>query len=319
MKRLLIFIIALIFIAYAYGQTPVVKARIEHKGDSILIGDQFDLVVEVSKDLMQVIDFPQFKDGNLSEALEIVAQSGVDTLNVKGRDITLTKKYTLTTFDDGRYNLGKFPVMYLDKNIHDTLWSADSVTFAVTTFAIDTTTQKIHDIKPPLKASLKFGEVSGYIIWVVLAAALIALGVWYYIRRRKNLPFLGKQREKLPPHVVAITALEATHNKKLWQSGKHKLYYTQITDIVRQYISDRYHLGAMEMTTEEIVKALKERDIIVRDMESLRDLLATSDLVKFAKYTPEATTNEEVYHQAYHFVENTKEVIVPQEGDDDEK
>lgn len=286
------------------GNRPQVRARFVP--DSIAIGDRFALEVEVTQDIMQVVDFPVFKDNKLGEIIEIVSEGAVDTLKRDGRRVTVGRKYTLQTFEDGYYGLGRFPLLYADKNIIDTIWSTDSLRLKVATFEVDTATQTIYDIKPPVKVPFKVGEVSGYALWGLLALAIIGVLLWYIFTRRRNLSLLGKPKPVEPPHVKAIKALEAVHNQKLWQNDKHKLYYTRITDILREYLEGRYSIRAMEMTTDEIIKALETRGLPEKNYTGLADMLRNSDFVKFAQYIPGADANEEFYTKAYYFIEDTK-------------
>lgn len=288
----------------AQSQPPRIQAKLVP--DSIAIGDHFDLEITVDKDQLQIVDFPAFKDNKLTEYIEILEESAVDTLSHEGRRVRLGKRYRLTTFEEGVHPVGHFPVLYVDKNIVDTLLSADSLILEVGTFEIDTTTMTIRDIKPTMGAPLKFGEISGYIGWGLLILAAIALVVWRIICLRRNLTVFGKPKPVEPPHVAAIRALEALHNQKLWQNNKHKQYYTRLTDILREYLDGRYGIPAMEMTTEETLADLAEWKIPVKNFTQLKDLLSTADLVKFAKYVPEADYNEAAYTGAYYFVENTK-------------
>jgi hypothetical protein len=71
----------------------------------------------------------------------------------------------------------------------------------------------------------------------------------------------GTQKEKevpvdekflLPPHVWALKELDKLNQKKLWQSGEVKSYYSELTDIARTYIELRYKIPAMEKTTDEL-------------------------------------------------------------------
>lgn len=274
--------------------------------DSIGIGDLFKLQVEVTRDVMQVVEFPDFDNDMLAEIIEIIDPGQVDTVSRDGRKLKLRREYLLQTFEDGYYNLGKFPMIYLDKNIIDTLWSVDSMLIMIGTYEIDTTTQTIYDIKSPLRSPLKFGEISGYIIWGLVGLGLLCVLGWYIFTKRRNLSLLGKPKEIEPPHVVAIKALENVHNQKLWQNSKHKLYYTRITDILREYIEKRYSIHAMEMTSDEIIEAMAERGLQVKSFEDLKEILKTSDLVKFAKYVPDADFNELVFTNSYYFIEATK-------------
>ncbi len=289
----------------AQPSVPVVTAHFDR--DSLLIGDQVTLDVQVAGDVMQMIDFPTFDSNRVAGLIEVLEESPVDTLR-DGRRQTLSKQYRMTVFDEGIYNLGPFPVLYIDKNIVDTLYSRDSLRLKVITFEIDTATQTIFDVKVPLKLPLRFGEVSGWILLGLVVCAALGLLIWAIVRRRKNKPIFGKPKPALPPHVVAIRELENLHNQKVWQNNKHKLYYTRLTDILRVYLCGRYGISAMEMTSEEILDALRTIDLPEKSRTDLSSLLHTADFVKFAKHIPSPEENEQSYFRAYYFVEETKEV-----------
>ncbi|MCD8072963.1 MAG: hypothetical protein LUE10_07330 [Alistipes sp.] len=295
---------------------PVVEARFVP--DSIGIGDIFQLQIDVTRDMMQIVETAELEESNIDKYFEIISSSGPDTIRHEGRRITTRKTYTLQTFEDGVLSLGWFPALYLDKNVIDTIWSVDSLVLMVGTFEIDTLKQTIHDIRGIRKAPVKFGEFGGYTLWGLLILALVATGIWYYIiMRRRNLTMLGKPKVVDPPHVAAIKALEALHNQKLWQNNRHKQYYTGITDILRSYLEKRYFIQAMEMTSDEILGSLKGREIPEKSYGELTGILRTADLVKFAKYQPDAETNENIYTHAYYFVEETKpfEIEKPDTGE----
>ena len=291
--------------AAAQSVPPTVRAELS--ADSVAIGDQITISVEVTKDIVQRIDFPIFEEGRMSERIEVLSEQGPDTLSRDGRVVKLLKRYLITTFDEGRYSLGRFPIIYADKNIIDTLYSADSLVFEVGTFAIDSTSA-LHDIKMPRRVPVKFGEFSLYLLWGLLALAAVVAAVWVVWRKLRRKPVFGHGKPQEPPHVVAIRELETLHNQKIWQNNKHKLYYTRLTDIIREYIGGRYGVGAMEMTSDEILSAMQECALPDKSFGDLRRLLATADLVKFAKHIPGVEENEGAYNDAYYFVEDTKPV-----------
>ena len=113
---------------------------------------------------------------------------------------------------------------------------------------------------------------------------------------------------KEPAHIVAIRELEKLSNQKLWQNGKVKEYYSRLTEILREYLDGRYGVGAMEMTSDEIVAAMKAAEVEPKYITKLGELLSESDLVKFAKYIPSEECHEESYNTVYYFVEESKEV-----------
>ena len=293
------------FSSYAQ-KLPEVKAVLAP--DSVMIGDHVTLSVEVEKDLTQVVDFPAFENGKIGDELEILADFPVDTLERDGRRVKIRKQYLLTTFDAGQYNLGQFPTLFLDKNIIDTLYSADSLTLFVETFPIDTLTMQIYDIKEPMPAPVLTEEWLGYVILLLLLGQIAAAVIYIVVKakRKKQGSVRKPRRPAEPPHVTAIRELEKLQGEKLWQNQRHKLYYTRLTDIVREYVEARYRVNAMEMTSEEITEALHELHIPERSFEQIRRLLSTADYVKFAKYIPNVEDNEMSYNDAYYFVEETK-------------
>ena len=143
-------------------------------------------------------------------------------------------------------------------------------------------------------------------------------------RRGSTLGGLFAAAPALPPHVEAIRALEELHNRKLWQNNRHKQYYSGLTDILRTYIARRWEIGAMEMTSDEIIAAMQSQELPDKARMDLTAVLRDADLVKFAKATPEAEQNENDYLKVYYFVEETKPATEtaatpPEEGAPDPK
>ena len=315
----MIFPVMLLAAAAVRAAAPSVEARVETP-DSLMIGDRFDLVVEVEKDLVQTVVFPTF-EGEPSGALEQVEEHAVDTLVRDGRRLRLSKRYTLQVFEEGRVSLGRVGVLYADKNIVDTLYSRDSLTLDVGTFAMDSTSQPVMELKPQRTLPFRFGEIGGYLMWgllgLLLLAALAYAAVRILHRYGRSVGDLFRPAPPVPPHVAAIKALEALHHQKLWQNGRYKHYYSGITDILRTYIAARYGIGAMEMTSDEIIEAMRGVELPRKSAMDLTSILRDADLVKFAKAEPDAEQNENDYTRAYYFVEETKECEVePGEADE---
>lgn len=236
--------------------------------DSIGIGDTFTLEIDVERDQVQVTEFPLYEN---DDKLEVVQSLPVDTL-----------------------------------------YTSDSLRLDVGTFQIDTAKQTIYDLKPQRTLPLRAEEITGYLfggLFLLLNLAALLFALRYHLSKRgKHLSDLFKPAPPAPPHVEAIRALEGLHNQKLWQNNKHKAYYSGLTDILRRYLAGRYGIGALEMTSDEIIDAVRPLDLPRKSAMELTALLREADLVKFAKATPEAARNEEAYQWAYYFVEETKPV-----------
>ena len=111
--------------------------------------------------------------------------------------------------------------------------------------------------------------------------------------------------------------LDRIRGEQLWQNGKEKLFYTGVTDALREYIEARFGVGAMEKTTSEIMADLSDKKIEPRHYKELEGLFKTADLVKFAKYVPGNEENEEAIPSAVRFVNST--FMQELEGEKEEK
>lgn len=298
------------------ANAPKISGTVEP--DSIGIGDRFLYTIEVERDLMQEVYFPDFKQS--VEHYEMIEDRPVDTLSREGRKLKLRKSYLMAAFQEGIHNV--LPeVMYLDKNIIDTLRGDDTLRLMVTTFKIDSTSHTIFDIKPQRTLKFKFGEISGYVTWTIIA--IIILVLLFLIAKRilahygKSFSDIFKPAPPLPPHEIALRDLKKLHSERLWQEDKHKLYYSGLTDILRAYIAGQFGVGALEMTSDEIIEAMRGVEIPQKQKMDLTELLRDADLVKFAKAMPEAEANEAAYTMALNFVEQT--MPQPEEEDDEKK
>ena len=86
--------------------------------------------------------------------------------------------------------------------------------------------------------------------------------------------------------------LETLEKKELWQKGEVKAYYSELTDIARNYIEEAIEIPAMESTTSELIQGLraasvkKKMTLSQEIIENLERVLKQADLVKFAKSKP---------------------------------
>ena len=296
------------------ANAPKVRGTVEP--DSIGIGDRFLLSIDVEKDLMQDVYFPDYKNG--VEYYELIEDRPIDTLSKEGRKLKLRKSYLMAAFQEGIHRVVP-EVMYADKNIIDTLQGDDTLKLLVTTFQIDSTSHAIFDIKPQRTLKFKVGEISGYITWsIIIIIILVAL---YLVAKRilahygKSFGDIFKPAPPLPPHEIALRDLKHLHSERLWQEGKHKLYYSGLTDILRAYLAGQFGVGALEMTSDEIIEAVRSVDLPQKQAMDLTELLRDADLVKFAKAMPEAEENERAYSKAWEFVQQTMPQPEPEEED----
>ena len=328
LRYIIIYVSALLAMQMVAAQSTAPKITSQISADTIMIGDRVTLTIDVDKDVMQHVEFPVFnfaQEGSPEQAessVEVIHDFPADTISKDGRRECLRKRYELAIYDEGIYNMGRAQVLYIDKNIVDTLFAEQEDRVVVETFQIDTTkTPTVRDLKPQKSLDWHPAEHIGYIgigfgVLALLGGVLLLL-MWYLRKRGKRLSDLFKPAPPLPPHVVALAAIENLHSERLWQNGEYKLYYSGLSDILRTYLAGRFEVGAMEMTTDEIAVALRSIDVEQKQQMDILAVLRDADLVKFAKATPEAEENEHNFDRVLNFVESTKPVAKVEEVEDE--
>jgi hypothetical protein len=301
-------------------QAQEIQARAVIDTTHVLIGDQFNLRLEVNQAKNVKIGFPQIGD-TLSSAIEVISRSPLDTFHLdKEEQIKIIQNLTITSFDTGRQVI---PAFHFDLKLDKLTQTIETlpVEFYVHTMPIDTTKGPV-DIKKPYGAPLTLKEVSPYIFGIMLLGALIFFLFYYLHRRKNNQPMFGKlAKPKEPPHVIAIRMLDRIKEQKLWQHNQVKTYYSEISDTLRIYIQDRFGIQTMEFTTDETLDAFRQNTGLIPDksFNDLKNILSLSDLVKFAKYEPLPDDHNLTLMNAYFFVNDTKQeenkVTQPTEDD----
>lgn len=302
------FIIALIMfagpLAEVIGQYAGATAKLEKS--AILIGDQIKMELNVTVPAGSRVQWPMLLD-TIARNVEILKKSGIDTLSSNKDNYTLKQELFITSFDSGSYVIR--PVIFKYHRGGDTITYFTEtlpLRLEVQTVQVDQA-QDIKPIKPPIKAPVTFRELLPWIGLVLMILAIAGL-VYYYLKRKKRVvPVVATRLSTaVPPYEAAIDALEALRLKKLWQAGQVKEYYSELTDIVREYIELRFPVRALEMTTSEIYDALRKVDLTSSSREKLNKVLVLADLVKFAKEQPLPMENEQSLNQGLEFVRETK-------------
>ncbi|HVA67510.1 MAG TPA: hypothetical protein VNK24_11405 [Elusimicrobiota bacterium] len=126
--------------------------------------------------------------------------------------------------------------------------------------------------------------------WLVLAAVLATGYALYRAFSKKNAadPKNDRPVDSRPPEVIAESDLNALQKSGLWELGRHKDFYSALTDILKRYIERRFGFAAPRMTTVEIFRALRRADLDRGILGKLKEVSDRADLVKFAKIPPGA-------------------------------
>ncbi|MBB1193705.1 hypothetical protein DNC80_08500 [Flavobacterium sp. SOK18b] len=277
MKKHLYLLLLLLSTAVFAQQKQVVTSidTIKNK-----IGAEFKLTIKTTVDSSSRVLFPKSRNFG---ALEVIQSYPIDTVKIDGR-YELTKRYGLTQFDSGRYVIPRFKIF-----INNQAFLTDSLLVEVANVQVDTLKQKMYDIKDIAPAEETMGNWWKYVLAILLLAGIAVLVYWFLKKRQEKK--LNEEVFKTPIE-KATTLLDTLERKELWQKGEVKAYYSELTDIARNYIEEAIEIPAMESTTSELIQGLraasvkKKMTLSQEIIENLERVLKQADLVKFAKSKP---------------------------------
>lgn len=309
LKQIFIFSTLLVLTAFANITMWAQKAVLSLDTSSIRIGERVQLRLNATFPKSASIYWPMIGD-TLTKSVEVASKSKVDTNVTSRKDfINYNQSITITSFDTGFHFIPPVSIQYSysgDTTRHSLL--SEGVYLKVKTVDVDTT-KVIRDIKGPIQAPLTFAEIAPYLGAMALLGIIIGM-VWYYLwRKRLNRPlFPLLVKTPGPAWETALQSLTLLDDKKLWQNGKIKEYYSELTDILRHYLHQQHGIEAMEMITSEILAGYDAAGLKPDSRQILTNVLVMADYAKFAKATPQRKENELSMTLSRQFIEETKPV-----------
>lgn len=302
-RRVLLLLGVFSLMVFSTSAQSKVTSRIDTT--SIKIGEQIQYTITVETDSTNLVYFPE--DQTFSP-LEMVEALTIDSIRNKNR-ITLQRIYALTQFDSGHYTI---PPQRIE--INESPFLTDSFKIRVADVVVDTTKQKMFDIKPLIKVERSYAKLWKILLWILAALIIIGALVYWFFLRKKPLTDAEKVA-LLPPFDRAMIQLQELENSKYLIHGEHKKYYSELTNIVRSYLEEDVHITALESTTDQLLEKLillkdaGELDLQDTTIDQFKRVLQTADLVKFAKSKPTNTTAEKDREIIQQLVTKTKDAL----------
>lgn len=296
------FLVSVFFILISSFGFAQVTSSID--STKIRIGEEIIYTINVVADSTDIVLFPEEQTFG---PLEMIESYKADT-TYEAAKYRLIKKYGLTQFDSGRYTIPPQRIL-----INNQPFLTDSIRVEVNDMVIDTTKQKMFDIKPAVEVKsppLDWKEIS---YWAIPILLLIALGI-YLFQRKKRKEAAEKQ---LPPYEEAIVALKHLDNSQLLKENKSKEYYSSLTEIVKRYLDREVDESALESTSDELITRLmmhKDAGNFDFDTETIRKLdqiFKRADLVKFARMN-QASGQAEVDRKTIEEIINETHEVIPE-------
>jgi flagellar basal body-associated protein FliL len=277
------------------------------------IGAEFKLTLKTVVSSKSKVVFPKLK--NIGP-LEVIQSYPIDTVK-KNDTYELIKKYGLTQFDSGKYTIPGIKIL-IDKKP----FLSDSIRVEVANIKVDTLQQKMYDIKDITAVDSGIGD---WWIYVLIVLVIIGIGafVYWFVKKRQQKKI--EEEVYKTPIEKATSLLNNLEQKELVQKGEIKEYYSELTDIARNYIEEAIHIPAMESTTSELIQAIrlastkKKMTLTPETVENLERVLRQADLVKFAKSKPldfEITDDRNKIQKVILTLDNAIPTEVPAEEED---
>jgi len=272
---------------------------------SIKIGEQITYKIEIETDTINLVVFPE---GQTFSPLEMIEPYKIDTTKHDAK-FNLIKKYGLTQFDSGSYTIPQQKIIIGDKTFF-----TDSLKIEVANIVVDTTKQGLYDIKPIIEVDKSASQWWKYVLLTLLILAIIGFLLYWFIWRKKPLTE-EEQIALLPPYKRAKLALKKLEDSHYLKHSELKVYYSELTLIVRKYLDEKVYDHSLESTTDELVDRLRllkdgnQIDLSKETIKNIETILKRADLVKFAKSKPDVALAELDINTISSEIDHVKEVL----------
>lgn len=275
--------------------------------NQIFIGEQVLLKVKVTANANDLIVMPNLAKSNVVDGVEVINQyvEKQETLN-GGRRKSITQAYRITSFDSALYRIPPIEVEVNQKPYHSETGNG----FKVVSPEVDTVhVNKFLAPKECIDVVYDWDDFKRPMTFWALGVLLLMAAVYMAVQIRNNHRLLPKLRlfPEPPPHKWAMKQISVLNAHKPTAPEDAHLYYAELTDIIRSYISKRYGFKATAMTSEQIITYLKD----VNDpklLSDLREMFNAADLVKYAGVVSEIKEDDRNLLIAMEYVNCTKDI-----------
>lgn len=317
-KKKYILSLLLLLIAMLPARAAIqVKASLDSV--NLLMGNITTLRLEAVQDKGKPGGFTIFRNadpqkgyvGVCGDSVELRTSFKIDTVELGSNRIQLNYNIPVQAFDSGSYRLPEFVYVSESDSARSNALTLNVIPVKATA---DDPIAGFARVADPENPSV-FDNVPDWLAdwwWLILLVVAAAAAAWWAVRRYKKEGTVLRKKPEPTPYETAIRKLKELKAKNLWEQGREKEYFTDLTDILRIYLDRRFGINAMEMTSREIMEHLYNSD--VKDKRDyIRQILSVADFVKFAKVRPLPADNIAAYDNAVKFVEETKPEPQPEE------
>ena len=247
----------------------------------------------------------------LKDQLDIISIGNADTISITDSQIKIRQELVVAKFNEDTTRIDSLWIPLVKKR--DTAFVLCNTLTIYPILEEVNMEDDIRDIKGPEEIPYSWQEILPYILLFVgiVVAIFIIGGIVRIIKRSRKKEVIVTEPEPpkiiIPADIIALEKLNQLKSQEKWFTTDSKAYITEFTDILREYIFNRWGFDARESTSEEILGADFILSIDHSHLEKLKEILSTADFVKFAKANTSTDENKLMLDRAFVFVEMTTE------------
>ena len=276
--------------------------------------------------LLGVLAFSQTLSSNLSKdkiALGEKVTFRVSVNNLKGRDVISMPKNELLpfhfeetkddiskTFDNYSrtiefqiFDEGKYTIPPLEFSINGEVLK--TIPYEITVYNPVNADEQISDIMNNKQVELGWKDYWEMYKWYVLGAFIVIALLFVFLGMFKNGVF-GKNNKEKPSIHKTLLDLKNLEKKKYAENGNFRMFYVELIDITRDFLTKQYRIPADVLLTDDLIDLMKKTNRISTENEKVvEEIFLRGDLVKFAKAFPTKELMQKDFGEIYDFVERS--------------
>ena len=276
--------------------------------------------------LLGVLAFAQTLSSNLSKekiALGEKATLRISINNLRGRDVISKPKNELLpfhfeetkdditkTFDNYSrtiefqiFDEGKYTIPPLEFSINGEVLK--TIPYEITVYNPVNADEQISDIMNNKQVELGWKDYWEMYKWYVLGAFIVIALLFVFLGMFKNGVF-GKNNKEKPSIHKTLLDLKNLEKKKYAENGNFRMFYVELIDITRDFLTKQYRIPADVLLTDDLIDLMKHTNkISTEDEKVVEEIFLRGDLVKFAKAFPTKELMQKDFGEIYDFVERS--------------
>ena len=276
--------------------------------------------------LLGVLAFSQTLSSNLSKdkiALGEKVTFRVSVNNLKGRDVISMPKNELLpfhfeetkddiskTFDNYSrtiefqiFDEGNYTIPPLEFSINGEVLK--TIPYEITVYNPVNADEQISDIMNNKQVELGWKDYWEMYKWYVLGAFIVIALLFVFLGMFKNGVF-GKNNKEKPSIHKTLLDLKNLEKKKYAENGNFRMFYVELIDITRDFLTKQYRIPADVLLTDDLIDLMKHTNKISTENEKvIEEIFLRGDLVKFAKTFPTKELMQKDFGEIYDFVERS--------------